>query len=164
MEERAMASAIGVSGGSVPYFPADLVLLLVKRPLLGLGDVAAVRAGHRPFFHPNPMILLVQLGCLPSADLAFAHFLVDPAVLIGKARIDFGTARVRLRPLTIGRCGGCLGESGAGGAGGAGECGCDQRAAGHTGQLVHGFKFSGVGGFAARRCAGRRRPIGACFQ
>jgi len=42
-----------------------------------LCDVAAVGAGHCALFHPDPVVLLVQLGRLPPADLALADLLVE---------------------------------------------------------------------------------------
>src|SRR5258708_15332806 len=67
--------------GSVTDLAADLVFLLVQRPLFSLGDVAAVGTGHRTFFHADLMVLPMQLGGLALADLAFLDFLVDAAGL-----------------------------------------------------------------------------------
>src|SRR5208282_3339771 len=49
---------------------ADPVLLLVQRPLLLLGDVAVVLAGHGALFTANLTILLVQVGGLSLAQFA----------------------------------------------------------------------------------------------
>jgi hypothetical protein len=44
--------------------PADAIFLLVKRPLVGLGNVPAILAGHVALFLTDLMILMMQLRCL----------------------------------------------------------------------------------------------------
>src|SRR5204863_4013723 len=81
--------------------PADLVLLLVERLLLGLGDVAAVGARHGALFLADGAVLSVQLGRLRLGDLSFLALLMDALVLVREPIVHLLAARVRLLPLRV---------------------------------------------------------------
>ena len=74
--------------------PADNVLLLVQRGLLGTGDVAAILRGHVTFFLGDLVVLVVELICLTPRDITSAILLIDAAVLVIQAAIDLGTPRM----------------------------------------------------------------------
>src|SRR6202165_1856001 len=78
---------------------ADLVLLLVERLLLGLGDVAVIGARHGALFLADGAVLTVQLRRLRLGDLAFLALLADALVLVGKPIVHLLAARVRLLTL-----------------------------------------------------------------
>ena len=102
---------------SLADLPADLVLLLVQRLLLGLGDVAAVLRRHGALFLADLVVFAVQLGGLGLAHLALGDFGVDALVLVRQPGVDFGAAGMVLAP--------------GGGAGRAARCGGGLREAGH---------------------------------
>src|SRR6478672_13172350 len=80
---------------------ADLVLLLVERALLGLGDMAAVGARHGALFPADRVILGVQLLRLRLGDLAFAALGVDALALMRETVVHLLAARMVLLPLRI---------------------------------------------------------------
>src|SRR6185437_15906040 len=96
---------------SLADLPADLILLLIERALLGLGDVATVRAGHRTLLVADRAILAMQPRSLAAGDLAFLALLVDALVLVGEAVVHLFAARVFRLPGGVGeRCGREAGE------------------------------------------------------
>ncbi len=68
---------------------------MIDGALLALGDVTTVDGRVGTFFGANRMILGMQLLGLCAGDLAAGFLLIDPGILIGQARIDFGTTWVR---------------------------------------------------------------------
>src|SRR5215469_8108290 len=99
----------GSAAGSVanrvrllPDLPADLILLLVERALLGLREVAAVGAGHGTLFVADRAILAMQPCGLAPGELAFLALLVDTLVLVGEAVVHLFTARMVLLPSGVG--------------------------------------------------------------
>jgi hypothetical protein len=80
---------------------ADLVFLLIELLLLGACDVTVIGLRHRALFLTNCMVLGVELLGLAFRYFAFADFLVNAAILILQAAVDFGTARMFAVPLRL---------------------------------------------------------------
>jgi len=66
----------------VANLPADSVLLLVERFLIGPGDMAMVEFGHCPLLMSNRPILRMQTLRLSPGYLALPTLGIDPSVLV----------------------------------------------------------------------------------
>src|SRR5471030_1468554 len=82
--------------------PADSVFLLIQGFLFLLGNVATILRSHRALFLANLTVFPMQFSGLAFGHVASFHFLLDPLVLIGKAFVDFGAARVIFLPVVVG--------------------------------------------------------------
>src|SRR6516162_748169 len=82
--------------------PAHRILLLIKRLLLGAGDMAIVESRHGALLLANGRILAMQLFRLASRDLAFLELMIDAAVLICQPVVDLIPTRMIAFPLGLG--------------------------------------------------------------
>src|SRR6516164_2146235 len=82
--------------------PAHRILLLIKRLLLGAGDMAIVESRHGALLLANGGVLAMQLFRLASRDLAFLELMIDAAVLICQPVVDLIPARMIAFPLGLG--------------------------------------------------------------
>jgi len=97
-------SDLPVIAGLLTANPAtDSVLLLIERPLLGLGDVPAIKLSHRALLVPNGAVFPVKLISLLFGDLAFLQLMIDPAVLICQPIVDLVAPRMIALPLCFGK-------------------------------------------------------------
>lgn len=76
------------------------VLLVIEGPLFLAGDMAMILTCHIPFFLPHFVIVTMQLGGTPRADLALGPFPVDPAILVSQTAIYLGAAGMSVIEMT----------------------------------------------------------------
>ena len=91
------------AGGTVllPNLPADCVLLLIERFLIGSRDMAVVEFRHRPFLVSDCSILRVQTLRLSSGYLTLSTLGIDTPVLILQTIIHLVPPRMSALPLGL---------------------------------------------------------------
>jgi hypothetical protein len=88
----------GAGAASAADLLAHVVLLLVQRRLLELGDVAAVLARHAPLFLADLVVLRVEPSRPLLRELTFLDLTMDAGVLTVQAVVHLLAARMRLLP------------------------------------------------------------------